>query len=72
MTEQQIREKYLSAVVSFEEVLKLMGRVGARLIETYQSSFDKCKSYDEELIVKHLKMKTALVKILNQKDHINL
>lgn len=65
-------EKYEAAVVSYEGVVKLMGRVGARLLETYQASIDKCKSLDEELIDKHLKMKAALVRILNQKDRVNL
>ncbi len=59
-------------MVSFEGVVKLMGRVGARLLETYQASIDKSKSLDEGIIDKHLKMKAALVKILNQKDRINL
>lgn len=49
-----------------------MGRVGARLLETYQSSIDKCKSLDEDLLDKHLKMRASLIKILNQKDKINL
>lgn len=70
--EKDIIEKYEGAVVSFEEIVKLMGRVGARVLETCQSSLDKCKSLDEELVEKHHKMKTTLVKLLNQKDKINL
>lgn len=49
-----------------------MGRVGARILETCQSSQDKCKLLDDELTEKHLKMKNALIKIINQKDKINL
>jgi hypothetical protein len=44
-----------------------MVRVGARILETYQYSIDKCKSLDEELIEKHSKVKTVLIKLLNQK-----
>lgn len=68
----EMAEKYESAVVSFEGVVKLMGRVGVRLLETYQASIDKSKSLDEDLIQKHLKMKAALIRILNQKDRIKL
>jgi hypothetical protein len=70
--EREIREKYESAVVSYEEISKLMSRVGARVIETYQYSFDKCKTLNGELLDKHLKMKSSLIKMLNQKDRLNL
>lgn len=70
--QKEIQEKYDASTVSFEEIIKLMGRVGARILETYQYSIDKCKSFDEELMDKHLKMKAALIKMLNQKDKINL
>lgn len=70
--QKEIQDKYDSSPVSFEEILKLMGRVGARILETYQYSIDKCKSFDEELLDKHLKMKATLIKMLNQKDKINL
>ena len=49
-----------------------MGRVGARILETYQFSIDKCKAFDEELMDKYLKTKSNLIKLLNQKDKINL
>lgn len=68
--QQEIQLKYDSSPVCFEEILKLMGRVGARILETYQYSIDKCKSFDEELLERHLKMKAALIRML--KDKINL
>ena len=49
-----------------------MGRVGARILETYQYSIDKCKSFGEELLDRHLKMKATLIRMLNQKDRLNL
>lgn len=70
--EAEIKAKYEGSIVSFEEIIKLMGRVGVRLLETYQASIDKSKSFDEDLTDKHLKMKASLIKILNQKDKINL
>ncbi len=70
--EKEIREKYESSIVSYEEISKLMSRVGARVIETYQYSFDKCKTLNGELLDKHLKMKSCLIKMLNQKDRLNL
>jgi len=33
---------------------------------------DKCKFFDKELIDKYYKMKTVLVKHINQKDNIDL
>lgn len=43
-----------------------------RLLETYQSSIDQSKTFDDDLMDKHLKMRASLVKILNAKDKINL
>lgn len=64
--------KYEGSAVSFQEIIKLMGRVGARILETCQCSQDKCKLLDEDLTERHIKMKNALIKIINQKDKINL
>jgi hypothetical protein len=46
--------------------------VGARILETCQYSIDKCKSFDEELVFTHNKMKVALVKEINHKNKVNL
>lgn len=53
-------------------VVKLMTRVGARILEICQSSIDKCKVYDETLIEKHMKMRRTLIEHLNQKDGVRL
>ena len=67
-----VREKYEGNVVKFEEIMKLMVRVGARILETYQASIDKCKAFDEELFEKFSKTKTTLVKLIHHKSEINL
>lgn len=38
-----------------------MGRVGARILEIYHDSIDKCKGYDESLNEKYVKTKKMLV-----------
>ena len=49
-----------------------MGRVGARVLETCQYSLDKCKPLDDTLTDKHSKMKSQLIKLLGQKDNLDL
>lgn len=70
--EQEITEKYEGNVVDYESIFKLMGRVGARVLETCQYSLDKCKALDDSLFEKHAKMKSQLVKLLGQKDSLDL
>ena len=70
--EKQIIEKYQGNIVNYEIIFKLMGRVGARVLETCQYSLDKCKALDDTLSDKHSKMKSQLIKLLGQKDNLNL
>jgi hypothetical protein len=44
--EREIHEKYEGMSTREDGVAKLMGRVGARIIEICHSSLEKCKTYD--------------------------
>lgn len=49
-----------------------MGRVAARIIQMLQGSIDRCKIYDDQLIDKYFKIKNMIIKLINQKNKINL
>ena len=52
--------------------MKLMTRVGARILEIFQNTFDKINKMVEDFEDKHKKVKTNLMKILNQADKIDI
>lgn len=59
--ELEIVEKYEGLAVKEDGVVKLMTRVGARIVETCQSAVEKCKNYDESIVEKHTKMRRGLI-----------
>lgn len=65
--ESDIVEKYEGLLIKEDDVVKLMARVGARIVETCQSAVEKSKNYDESIVEKHAKMRKVLVDLLNHK-----
>jgi hypothetical protein len=65
--EQPLLAKYEATTVGWDGVAKLMQRVGARVLETFQLSLEQCKALDEELVEKHARMKQSLVGLLKQR-----
>ena len=49
-----------------------MGRVGARVLETCDTFLEKSKAFDKDLIEKYREMKSELVKLIHQKDQMNV
>lgn len=53
-------------------IVKLMGRVTARVMEILQASLEKSKSLDEQLQKKYLTLKSSLLEYVNSKEKIDI
>lgn len=53
-------------------IVKLMGRVTARVMEILQASLEKSKSLDEQLQKKYFTLKASLLELVNTKEKIDI
>lgn len=60
-------EKYSFVASSEPSIIKLMGRVTARVMEICQASVDKIKYLDESILQKQYHMNSLMRKVLNEK-----
>lgn len=65
-------EKYMCTLSGESSIVKLMGRVTARVMEILQASLEKSKSLDEQLQKKYLTLKSSLLEYVNSKEKIDI
>ena len=70
--EEEIKEKYACAMSGDQNIVKLLGRVTARVLEICQSSMEKGKFLDSSLTEKYTQFKTGLLSSLNEGGKINI
>lgn len=63
--EEEIKEKYSCAMSGDQNIVKLLGRVTARVLEICQASMEKGKFLDSTLTEKYGQFKTGLLSSLN-------
>ena len=70
--EEEVKEKYSCAISGQQSIVKLLGRVTARVLEICQASADKGKFLDPGLTDKYNEFKAKLLGCLNDGGKINI
>ena len=59
-------DKYACTISGEGSIIKLMGRVTARVLEICQASLDKSKFLDDSLQEKHQQLKSSMLRAINE------
>lgn len=65
-------EKYTCTISGESSIIKLMGRVTARVMEILQASLEKSKTLDNQLQKKYINLKNSLLDSVNNRDKIDI